>query len=112
VNVVKVNPTTFAYIEAIAETALAIALILGVFSNLTTIGGMLLSLEIWATAEGFGGPCKPGATDIGAAIIHALVFVGLFFARGGLFLGLDRRLTPVLRNRGFLPSGPLLPTST
>jgi len=29
---------------------------------------------IWAAAEGFGGPDTSGASDIGTAIIYALVF--------------------------------------
>jgi nitrite reductase (NO-forming) len=32
---------------------------------------------IWAVAEGFGGPYTSGASDIGTAIIYAVVFVGL-----------------------------------
>ena len=32
---------------------------------------------IWTTAEGFGGPCTAGASDIGTAIIYAVVFAGL-----------------------------------
>jgi uncharacterized membrane protein YphA (DoxX/SURF4 family) len=107
VNVVKVDPTLFAYAVAIAETAVAVSLILGLFSNVAGVGGILLSLVIWSTAEAFGGPYKAGTTDIGAAIIYALVFTGLFFARSGLFLGLDKRLAPVLGKWSFLGSGRL-----
>ena len=32
---------------------------------------------IWATAEGFGGPYTAGASDIGTAVIYAVVFMGL-----------------------------------
>jgi nitrite reductase (NO-forming) len=32
---------------------------------------------IWSTAEGFGGPYTSGASDIGTAIIYAIVFAGL-----------------------------------
>jgi nitrite reductase (NO-forming) len=32
---------------------------------------------IWAAAEGFGGPYTSGASDIGTAIIYALVFMCL-----------------------------------
>ena len=82
-------------------------MILGVFTNLTAVVGGLLSLVIWPTAEGFGGPYTAGSTDIGAAIIYVLVFVGLVLSASGLYWGLDRRLTPRLGRSGFIASGPL-----
>jgi thiosulfate dehydrogenase (quinone) large subunit len=105
VNVVHVDPTVFAYLVAVGETAIALALILGVFSNLTYLVGVLLSIVIWSTAEGFGGPYQAGSTDIGAAVIYVLVFAGLFLSAAGLYLGLDRRLTPWLGRWGVLASG-------
>ena len=104
VDIVKVNPHLFAYIVAVAETAVAIALLLGAFSNLTYLVGSLLTLVIWTTAEGFGGPYVAGSTDIGGAIIYVIVFGGLFLSAAGLYLGLDRRLTPRLGRWGFLAS--------
>ena len=41
------------------------------------IGGALYSLMIWSTAEGFGGPYAPGATDVGPSIIYVLVFLAM-----------------------------------
>ena len=105
VNTVGVNPTVFAYLVAVAETAIALALILGVFMNLTSALGVLLTVVIWSTAEGFGGPYQAGSTDIGAAIIYALVFAGLFLSSAGLYYGLDRQLTPKLGKLGVLASG-------
>ena len=105
INVIKVDPHVFAYLVAIGETAVALGLILGVFSNLTNLIGVLLSFVIWSTAEGFGGPYQAGSTDIGAAIIYVLVFAGLFLSSAGLYLGLDRRLTPGLGRWGILASG-------
>jgi len=105
--IIGVDPRAFAYLTAAGETAVAVALILGVFSNLTAVAGILLSTVIWSTAEGFGGPYVAGSTDIGAAIIYVLVFAGLFLAGAGLYLGLDGRLTPALGRLGFLASGPL-----
>lgn len=103
-NVVNVNPTLLAYVVAIGETAIGLALILGAFSNLTYVVGILLSVVIWTTAEGFGGPYQAGSTDIGAAIIYVLVFAGLYLSQSGMFLGLDRRLTPRLGRYGVLAS--------
>jgi hypothetical protein len=31
---------------------------------------------VWAIAEGFGGPYTSGASDIGTAIIYAVLFAG------------------------------------
>lgn len=107
IGIVNFNPHVFALIVAASETALAVALILGLFSNLADLGGVLLTLVIWSTAEGFGGPYKAGSTDIGAAIIYFLLFVALFLSQSGLYLGLDRRLTPMLGRWGWLASGPL-----
>lgn len=59
------------------ETVLAIALIFGIARKLTYIGGALWSLAIWSTAEGFGRTPDGVATDIGAAVIYAVVFLAL-----------------------------------
>jgi len=107
INVVNVNPQVFAHLVAISETAIAIALLFGVLTNLASLGGILLTIVIWTTAEGFGGPYRAGSADIGSAIIYALVFVGLVLSQSGLYLGLDRWLTPALGRFGFLASGPL-----
>jgi thiosulfate dehydrogenase [quinone] large subunit len=106
IDLVKVNPHVFAFVVAVSETAIAVALIFGVLSNLANLGGLLLALVIWSTAEGFGGPYHAGSTDIGASIIYILVFVALFLSQSGLYLGLDRRLTPMLGWWGWLASAP------
>ena len=105
VNTVGIDPTFFAYAVAVGETAIAIALIVGAFTNLTTLVGVLLSVVIWTTAEGFGGPYHAGSTDVGAAIIYPLVFAGLFLSSAGLYYGIDRKLTPALGRFGYLASG-------
>jgi uncharacterized membrane protein YbhN (UPF0104 family) len=53
--VAKIDSAIFAYLVAPAETGLAIALVLRIFSNFACVGGGLLSLVIWSTAEGLGG---------------------------------------------------------
>ncbi len=65
----------------------------------------MLAFVIWRSAVGFGGPYTPGSTDIGAAVIHMLVFAGLFVTNAGLYVGLDAHLTPALGRCGFLASG-------
>jgi len=104
-NVVKINPELFAYFVAAAETALALALIFGLLSNLAYLGGTILALIIWSTAEGFGGPYVVGSTDIGAAIIYVFVFALLYLTRAGLHMGYDRRLAGMLGSWALLASG-------
>ncbi len=79
IHVIGVNPQFFAFLVAISETAIALALIFGIASRITTWSGIAMSLVIWSTAEGFGGPYNAGSTDIGAAIIYVLVFLALWF---------------------------------
>ena len=103
---VSTNPLLFARLLATTETAIAVLLILGLLSNLSYVVGILLALGIWSTAEGFGGPYKPGeSTDIGTAIIYAIVFAILLFVSAGRYYGLDQWLTPRLGRLGFLASG-------
>jgi len=109
VDVVNVNPVAFAYFVALAETALALALIFGILSNLAYLGGSVLAFVIWSTAEGFGGPYVVGSTDIGAAVIYIFVFALLWQTRAGQYLGLDRRLAPLLGSWAFLASGGVVP---
>jgi uncharacterized membrane protein YphA (DoxX/SURF4 family) len=105
-HLVSINPLLFARIEATTETAIAVFLILGIFSNLTYIVGIFLSLGIWSTAEGFGGPYIPGhSTDIGTAFLYAILFAVLFFLSAGRYYGVDQWLTAKLGRLGFLASG-------
>jgi thiosulfate dehydrogenase (quinone) large subunit len=103
---VSVNPLLFARLEASTETALAIFLVFGVFSNLTSVVGMFLSLGIWAVPEGFGGPYVPGhSTDVGTALPYAMLFALLLMTSAGRYYGLDSWLTPRLGRLGFLAAG-------
>lgn len=71
------TPILFAYLVAAIETLIAAALIVGFARKLTYILAAFFSVIIWATAEGFGGPYTTGSTDIGTAVIYAVVFLGL-----------------------------------
>lgn len=103
-NVINISPVGFAVIVALLETALAVALLLGVMTNLTCWVGAVFALVIWATAEGFGGPYTVGATDIGTSIIYAMVFVMLYLSNAGNYLGLDGKLMPHLGKYAWLAS--------
>ena len=81
INIVGINPHLFALFVAITETAIALGLIMGIFTPLVCYGGILFSSVIWSTAEGFGGPYTVGSTDIGTAIIYALVFAALLIGQ-------------------------------
>ena len=103
IHLVSTDPLLFARVEASTETTLAVCLILGVFSNLTYIIGFFLSLTIWSTAEGFGGPYVPGhSTDIGTALPYAILFAILFCISAGYYYGLDQWLAPRLGRLSFL----------
>jgi len=104
IKVVSINPLLFARLVALGESAIAIGLLIGLFSNLAYAGGALLSFVIWAVPEGFGGPYTTGATDVGAGIIYIFVFVGLFLLSAGQYYGLDKTIRNKLGRWRFLSS--------
>jgi nitrite reductase (NO-forming) len=77
INLQEPRATFFAYLVAVVETLIALALIAGFARKLTYTAAIVFSLLIWSTAEGFGGPYTSGASDIGTAVIYALVFAAL-----------------------------------
>lgn len=81
IDLVGINPHFFAVLVALAETTLALGLVLGIFTRLACYGGIAFSLVIWSTTEGFGGPYVAGSTDIGSAIIYVLVFAAFLIGQ-------------------------------
>jgi nitrite reductase (NO-forming) len=77
INVQHPRVTFFAYLVAVAETLIAVAVLTGFARKLSYSAAIVFSLLIWGTAEGFGGPYTSGASDIGTAVIYAVVFAGL-----------------------------------
>ncbi len=66
-------------LTAVTETAIGVALILGIARRSVYVMGGLYALFVWAVGEGFGGPYALGvSTDVGAAPIYAFVFACLF----------------------------------
>jgi thiosulfate dehydrogenase [quinone] large subunit len=64
---------------AITETALGIALIVGIARRPVYVVGAMYAFFVWAVGEGFGGPYALGSsTDVGAALIYTFVFASLF----------------------------------
>ena len=105
-HVVGSNPHFFAILTASIETALAVFLLLGLLNNLTCVVGFVWSLAIWTIPEGFGGPYKPGdSTDVGTALLYALMFAVLLAIAAGRYYGVDQWLTPRLGRLGILASG-------
>jgi uncharacterized membrane protein YphA (DoxX/SURF4 family) len=97
VKIVGINPHLFAIAVAVVETALALALIFGIWTRAAIVVGGLLSIIIWSTAEGFGGPYIAGSTDIGCAIIYVFLFFALWFGHAWEYFSLDnkfKKLTP------------------
>ena len=107
-SIIHINPSLFAYAIAITETALALCFILGAFTNLACVAGILLSLGVWTVAEGFGGPYIAGQTvDVGTALPYAILCAVLLCVSAGQYYGLDRRLARRLGRFSFLASHPL-----
>lgn len=76
-NVFTPHAYVWAYAIASIETLIGLALILGFARKTTYVVTFLTGLGIWAVAEGFGGPYTSGSTDIGAAVMYAVVALGL-----------------------------------
>jgi uncharacterized membrane protein YphA (DoxX/SURF4 family) len=76
-NVTIGNAAPFVYGIGILEISLGAALVLGIVRKIAYVGGLILSLLIWAVPEGFGGPYGPGSTDIGTGIVYGLAFLSL-----------------------------------
>jgi nitrite reductase (NO-forming) len=77
VGAVKAHPDFWAYGIAVLETGIALALIFGFARKTTYIVTIVSALFIWGVAEGFGGPYNGASTDIGAAVMYAVVAVSL-----------------------------------
>ena len=91
VHGVSVDPHLFGIVVAIAETAIAIGLLFGFSTRIALAGGIAMTLVIWSTAEGFGGPYVAGSTDVGAAIIYVIVFLALWFGKCWRHYSIDAR---------------------
>lgn len=74
-RVVVAHTGFFVTATRLIETAVAIGLLLGFARRITYSAGALFSLLIWSTAEGFGGPYTAGATNVGPALVYALIFI-------------------------------------
>lgn len=90
-NIISLNAQYFAIITAVTETVIAIGLIFGIFTRFAIFLGIIFSLLIWTTAEGFGGPYGASSTDIGAAIIYVFVFAALYLGRSWEEYSLDAK---------------------
>ncbi len=77
VDTVASHPQVWAYAIAVLETLIAVALILGFARKITYIVATITALGIWSIAEGFGGPYTASSTDIGAAVMYAVVALAL-----------------------------------
>ena len=76
-SVTSANAAPFVYSIGTLEVILGAALVLGLMRKIAYLGGMVLSLLIWAIPEGFGGPYGPGSTDIGTGVIYSFLFLSL-----------------------------------
>jgi thiosulfate dehydrogenase (quinone) large subunit len=90
------DPGMFALITAIVESVLAVALILGVFSNLAFIATALWSIGIWTSAEHMHIPYMTGQTDLGPSIGYVFGALALFYAAAGATWSVDAVIRPRL----------------
>jgi thiosulfate dehydrogenase (quinone) large subunit len=97
-TIVHVNPTLFAVVEASTETLLAVCFLLGLFTDVACIIGMLLALGIWSIPEAFGGPYIAGqSTDIGTAFPYIILCALLLCVHAGRYYGIDNLLASRLK---------------
>ncbi|MBV9710930.1 MAG: DoxX family membrane protein [Ktedonobacteraceae bacterium] len=97
-NIIHLNPTFFAVLEATAETLLAVCFLLGLYTDVACVLGILLSLGIWSVGEGFGGPYVAGqSTDVGAAFPYIILCALFFCVRAGSYYSLDNVLASRLK---------------
>ncbi len=87
---------------ALTETIIAVFILLGFLTKLTSLFGILFNLLIWTTAEAFGGIFRSGATDIGASPLYVAIFAGLIVIQAGRQHGLDAWLVRRFPNLKFL----------
>lgn len=81
-----VGPVVFGVAVAVAESVIALALLFDAWLEWMLPLGVVYSLVLWTTAEGWGGPYTAGATGnkgdvLGTTTIYALVFLFLMAAR-------------------------------
>jgi nitrite reductase (NO-forming) len=76
-RVISPDPTLFAWLTRLVETVIAIGLLAGFARKWIYVLGAAFALVIWSVPEGFGGPYVPGATDVGAGLIYAFLFLAL-----------------------------------
>ena len=93
------NAAFWVYSTGVLELALGLGLIFGFMRKVTYLGGIVLSLFIWAVPEGLGGPYGTGSTDLGGGIVYAMVFLMLIVinatygaSRWSLDYWIERRL--------------------
>jgi uncharacterized membrane protein YphA (DoxX/SURF4 family) len=72
------SPAVWADLTGVAETSIALVLLLGVARRPGYLFGAVYMLLVWGVGEGFGGPYSSGATDVGTGIIYTLLFLVLF----------------------------------
>jgi nitrite reductase (NO-forming) len=70
-------PMLFATLTGVAETFLALVLLLGVARRAGYVFGAVYALLVWAVGEGFGGPYTSSSTDVGTGIVYTMMFLTL-----------------------------------
>ena len=79
-SAVNANPALFLYGTGVLEITLGVCLIVGLMRKTAYLGSVGLGLMIWSVVEGFGGPYGPGSTDLGSALMYAVLGFALLVA--------------------------------
>ncbi len=72
-GVVSANPSLFLWGTGVLEITIGACLVAGFLRKTVYLGSIGLALMIWSVVEGFGGPYGPGSTDIGPAVMYAVL---------------------------------------
>lgn len=102
VYILSINPAFFSGLIALLETTISLGLLAGTLTNAICLVGIVLSLFLWSTAEGFVLPYN--VISPGAMLTYTLVFLGLIVGNAGYPFGLDRFLCMWLGRWYFLSS--------
>jgi nitrite reductase (NO-forming) len=94
-------PTAFAVGTGVIEVLIAVAMLLGAFSNFLFIGSAIWSFGIWSAAEGFHLPwSKSGITDLGPSVAYIVASLVLFYAAAGATWSVNPWLKPRMAKLG------------
>jgi thiosulfate dehydrogenase (quinone) large subunit len=89
-HLLSAQPVLSSYLLAVCESAVALGLIMGIFTNMIYLGGSLLSIFLWSTLGEWSIAPGMGNGTSGSTLLLLMIFLGLFLSNAGFYYGLDR----------------------